>query len=228
MLWLGTWGDKAYTAELNGSHFCQWSVANGLHLQWLDDSRHWIEFANGPSVIVHSIDSPRANRQFPIVRNSPLNDSAVFPVVISEHHCLVSNWRDDVDAPQSSIHIFDLNLAAGGMPVHTYTVHFPSGTKVAELVFTPQGDRIAWLLQRDYIPLEARWLHRMFPAFRVARHTLESIWVSRIDGSDMHEIGFEETHPRPEVGTEIRGIYWLPGGKRLGFLFNEFWTVPAN
>ena len=73
----------------------------------------------------------------------------------------------------------------------------------------------------------------------------ESLWVSRIDGSGMHEIGgvnnpdpelmIMSGPPDPEAPEYSWGppvphtLRWSPDGKRIGFAYKgAIWTVPAD
>ena len=60
------------------------------------------------------------------------------------------------------------------------------------------------------------------------------VWVSRIDGSRMHEIGCTPLKMLEELGIVDMNdvpefIEWQPDGKRLSFLLkNTLYTVPAD
>lgn len=51
------------------------------------------------------------------------------------------------------------------------------------------------------------------------------VYVSRVDGTQMQEIG---SAPTPEEANQDVEIKWLPGGKRLSFVYkNVLYTVSA-
>jgi len=56
-----------------------------------------------------------------------------------------------------------------------------------------------------------------------------ALWVSDPNGKSMREIGHMPTTPWSRLGqrfAEISNIQWLPGGRRLSFIYrNSLWTV---
>jgi hypothetical protein len=74
-----------------------------------------------------------------------------------------------------------------------------------------------------------KWLHRVFPIFKVSPHPTEGLWISGNDGQALREIG----HVDAKLGGDERGalqdLTWLSDGKRLSFRYNgALWTVPVN
>ncbi len=129
---------------------------------------------------------------------------------------------------------FDPNRATlrrSPLPMHRYSVHAPLNGHFANSnpwyqpsVLSPQGDRLAWLIVREYTP----------PGQRKQR--MIGLWVSRLDGSGMQEIGHMDYQPndfghrgyepKKEVPQHLR---WTPDGKRLSFQYQgALYTVPAN
>ena len=121
------------------------------------------------------------------------------------------------------------NIGATVTPAGTFTVHFPAGAAWRQAALSPHGERVAWLVSRNYVsPFQrfaAKFLHRS-----ITPQNQEQILVSKIDGSEMREIG---TFDVPFGGAvleenKISGLRWLPGGKQLSFEHDGgLWTVPA-
>ena len=121
------------------------------------------------------------------------------------------------------------NVGATVTPAGTFTVHFPAGAWFKQAALSPQGNRAAWLVERDYVsPFQrfmAKFLHRS-----ITPQAQEQILVSNIDGSEMREIGTFDVPPGEDIGEEdkISNLRWLPGGKQLSFEHDGgLWTVPA-
>jgi hypothetical protein len=58
---------------------------------------------------------------------------------------------------------------------------------------------------------------------------VSAIWVSRLDGSGMHEVGHLLSGKEAEDDDPAFGLDWLPGGKRLSFGYGDaLYTVPAD
>jgi len=115
-------------------------------------------------------------------------------------------------------------------------VHLPVKAECWDAQFSPQGDRIVWpLVQEKDTPTPfLTSLRRYLPVFFPKYKPKFSLWVSRINGSQMHQIGYVPLKPNKEYGGVIldnvpERIYWLPDGKRLSFwLQDTLYTVPAD
>ena len=121
------------------------------------------------------------------------------------------------------------NVGATVTPAGTFIVHFPGGAWFKQAALSPQGNRAAWLVEREYIsPYQrfmAKFLHRP-----ITPQLQKEILVSKIDGSEMREIGTFDVPfgEKLEVEKTITGLRWLPGGKQLSFEHDGgLWTVPA-
>ena len=75
-------------------------------------------------------------------------------------------------------------------------------------------------------------MSRYLPWFHMRPHPTVGLWVSQLDGSNMHKIG----HMTPMVpkgalnaSLETSYIRWLPGVKKLSFVYDDtLWTVPSD
>src|SRR5262249_55625630 len=128
-----------------------------------------------------------------------------------------------------------------------FVVKPPPGARSdsTSLTISPQGDRVAWAFETDSVPSWSSWLHKIFPSYRVTSHHVCELWVSRLDGNDMHEVGHLELNPQTSIPQSSMAvarqlltyalqdhpdqIRWLPDGKRLSFLYKDaLYTVPAD
>jgi hypothetical protein len=56
-----------------------------------------------------------------------------------------------------------------------------------------------------------------------------SLWTSRLDGSDMREIGQQDAPRVDGWNTSLYDLSWTPDGKRLSFVCDgALWTLPAD
>jgi hypothetical protein len=94
-----------------------------------------------------------------------------------------------------------------------YIFQAPAGYKIFDMVSSPDGTRVAWLLQS---PTTGQ----------------VSLRVSRLDLSDMHELG-----TLPDVVDGNHGpwlfdrysLQWVPNGQQLSFLYRKaLWVVPVT
>jgi hypothetical protein len=109
-------------------------------------------------------------------------------------------------------------------------VALPRHDQLYDVVLSPAGDRVAWEMQVSYVPPLLAELHRLMPAFKVRPKVLVSLWISKSDGTAMHEIARTEEQADPsDWARKIHDIHWLPDEKSLSFTYdNALWTVPAD
>jgi len=98
-----------------------------------------------------------------------------------------------------------------------------------EVVLSPDGKRLAWKLHARENGAGSGLLARLLAYFGARPRAMISLWVSRLDGSDFHEIGHEEAPPMHVWPEAIREAQWTPDGRHVSFLFQDaLWTVPAE
>ncbi len=94
---------------------------------------------------------------------------------------------------------------------------------------TRGGDTALSLARRNCQASVARLLGHVFPHTETESDEKLGIWVSRLDGSAMREIGYVRV-AAPADGScpdDITYLQWLPDGKRLSFLYRgALWIVP--
>jgi hypothetical protein len=248
------WGERGYNslfvAATDGFVRFQWPGYGGLsEAYWLTDSHHWLQNVFGGNksigqIHLRNVDTPYVSQTFPTVPTSlqGLNILAA----LSQDRLLIRT-----PDPSTVVKAFSLpgarsvkeiqttyrdkqqlslwNLRSGSL-LRQWTIHLPG--LASDVHVSPQGDRMAWLLQNNRALPWDTLLHRLFPAWRMVKHFSMSLWVSRLDGSQMHEVGSIVLRSPAVRAGQISwpwNIRWLPGGKRLSFLYNDaLWTVPAE
>ena len=105
-------------------------------------------------------------------------------------------------------------------------------------VISPHNDRAVWWFSRQQQPL--RWaalLHRYIPSLNINPQSVQDVYVSHLDGSDMRLIGSIPTMPSNDQELMRRGSFvfafshavWTPDGKRLCFPYGDsLYTVPVE
>jgi hypothetical protein len=54
------------------------------------------------------------------------------------------------------------------------------------------------------------------------------LWVSRLNSTGMTEIGHQLALPETQDEDDIGGLQWLPGGKKISFIYRDtLYTVAA-
>ena len=108
---------------------------------------------------------------------------------------------DDTDAIQGAIQA--CHQAGGG------TVHLPAGAEAQEMRLSPRGDRLAWKLRFTRYRGDPSWFGQVLWNAGMVPESKVGLWVSRLDGSDMRDLGYVET------GTSKIGFWmlrWTPDG----------------
>lgn len=224
LLWPG--GRQGWiTATLDGSRQVlgpKWVQAYAL---WMPDSRRWVElqqvYRNDAYkftyAVIHSLDHPQGVRK---VRISSLADGMV--AGISRSSQVVVHTDDRQQEASSHADFAEIGLDSKAASARKYRIRLPHEARLWEVVMSPQGDRLAWLLSRNR---ESKGLPDMY-----------SLWVSDLKGGHMREIGHVEAQSEKTTSSPTgdrthapQTVRWTPGGKRLSFLYKDaLYTVPVG
>jgi hypothetical protein len=159
-------------------------------------------------------------------------------VGVSKGHLLLVDWYTDwVVSHVVLFHLFRLQ-APSSLERET-RVHLPLPARIQQIAISPQLTHVAWILNTEYHPpldTTRRWLHlssngmplstqsQMVRAFDALPMTKLSLWLSKADGSDMHEIGRFSS-----PGTNIGDIHWLPDGSQISLVIDRsLYTIPIR
>jgi hypothetical protein len=209
----------------------------GENIAWLRDSRRWVRFGwtgpggNLPDLRVQGIDAASAV-ECP-VNGIPAPPTMAVPGARQEliirgiarvlgetqrHRFLVAMPEIVLGSYYSLSHvcIYDMALSPGA-PSSKYAVDLPPALQMQDAALSPGGKWIAWQLIGEPVPaivsgLGVHYNRRSSPVV--------ALWVSRTDGSEMHELGSEQVRTKNSVGGIVNGLYglaWTPDGKRLSF-----------
>ena len=237
---------------------------------WCGDSRHWMEFSGRhvappgtPAPInmnaqpmsiqrvgIGCIDAPERVQMTDIAPDSLLskpglasawNYSSGHIAVLEPNRLLVWELQP---YPSRSVVIQEIGLQSA-IPAHSYVLTPPGKRSIVHVEITARGDRVGWKLAERF---EDNWLLAYLRAlFHLPNNSVgasrQSLWVSRMDGSDMHELGAAPVQPIPmmfsgpidEDGEHLWGppslrlLRWLPDGRQLSFSYNgDLYTIAAD
>jgi hypothetical protein len=269
-----------YVCRTDGSRLFRQAVSHGfMGTRWLADGRHWIEFYgkhvvpagfrgtwpnmnSAPMSIqqirVCDVKAPGRVQAIKITPSSLLRTPGlIYPgsvyrlFAISEDRFLT--WEPRFKPSNSQVIIREIG-ANSSAPRHQYIVNLPDGQGVIQLVFTAGGDRVLWELLEIRKPgIVRQAIHRVMPWVSAKSVHRASLWISRIDGSGMHELGginypapakgvivISNGYRDPESGWQSWGIpvprclRWTPDGKRVSFEYDRsiysraIWMVSAD
>ena len=131
------------------------------------------------------------------------------------------------------------------VPSHQYKITLPKGYSVLALFFNRDGDRIVLSLEKSFISEKKRfYLSGIRPTLDSIEMVKEGLWSSKIDGSDIKELGgvpieeritkvsgkiVESTGQYYEENHGPRLLRWSPDGTRLAFQYKAgLWIIPVN
>ncbi len=189
---------------------------------WLPDSRRWIEIqglSRASSIVLHSPDT-KATTTIPLPTG--VGDQEVLGVT-PKNQAIISRRRG---ALLDVLILVDLN--ANPALVRTLPTVAPPNADIEEMVLSPQGDRIAWKTNtwHDLQSAVSEFMSGLKGTGQRGRVTGYAIWVSRLDGTEMKQLGMERL---PNSGFGFEHLRWLPDGKSVSFVYkNGLYTVPAE
>ncbi len=195
---------------------------------WLPDSRRWLAWSSGHTkqpMRLYSVDAPYSP---PVPLAVPTSMTSLLGV--TPDHRVVQSDAPAPPATATRITIATFGVYPNRALVRSVSFPLPMTSQTKELELAPQGDRLAWLLIDSRRSPLVTMLVRLLPSLAARFPPREgiSVWVSRLDGTEMREIGFQQTRMTgkdPNVATDLR---WMPDGKHLSFLMNDaLYSVPT-
>lgn len=112
---------------------------------------------------------------------------------------------------------FSIRSASGDL--REYSIPLPEGTDNGDVVLSPGGNRLAWILyvRPEEYKDSARWLQSV------------QLAVSDIDGGRMRVIGTLPIEGDEDLYGRGRRLDWLPDGTRVSFNHDgSRWAVPVG
>jgi hypothetical protein len=251
----------------DGTHFqrcpassAQWQARPprsyaGASVQWLPDSRHWVEFTVvglpfgariSETLTVHDVQTPQAVQTIPIALSSPLFTE---PSLDFDRRCKVLSPTRMLMALEQPVPggaqnekqsvILELDLAAGGALLRTHVVSLPRHVQLSSrlpmLRFSRSGKQMMWVIAQVQPDPLGDLLHRFLPAHTAQRELCEGVWVGRSDGTHVRALGAVRMHiaqsgieEREAPTYEIGDADWMMDEKRVWFCYADFRTVPVD
>lgn len=238
--WL-LWGDEEFwihnsiwtkSAHLDGTCYRKWSepgpsIARRLFL----DSRRLaltFSFADKYILLIRDLQNPAQDR---LLNTAQQVESAIAPYA-ALHPWLIDVVRDGT-VGSGSMHVVGVPILATSPlnaqtlclstpnPTRTRILNLPPSAHLEEVAVSPQQKYILYHLHTSQSSPSLAWLHRFIPQIPVTPTVTDALWVSRSDGSGLHEIGHEPYTGLSSISPNDRleSIQWLPDGKRISFTY---------
>jgi len=222
---------------------------------WLSDSRHWaiaLNTHNGWFLEVHDRTQPKLVTLTPIQHDLRAQMNELWgnpfgngiksqPGASNDAQLLfVPVYYDTADR---SFRLLIVNAGSTPAQAKSVTVTMPSdpsyespfrGSTVVTATASPDGKSVAWVLdfqerQKKYPTawdnFREQWIKGQMP-LDPQPYPTEEIWVSRSDGTKMHELAHL---PAPNGYRQLTNLRWTPSGRQISFVYkNNLYTMPAT
>jgi len=223
LLWNMELYDDVHAARLDGSGFQTVSLpppANTVgRIAWEDDSRHWraigFNYDSGKTTNIFEgdVEAPGQRRALPLSTEADFFGSRAPQIDSEGKYVEVEPTQNTSSPPHSAREI----------------LYAPRDTKIIAMEQSHQGDRVAWILLSTHETPMMNWLRRVFPRKVPPVHASVEIWISRLNGQEMHEAGHLALTGKDEEFDPLHGLQWLPSDRQLSFRYeNALWIVPAD
>ncbi len=127
------------------------------------------------------------------------------------------------------IEFVDFGLGPHTAPPHHVMITPPRTRNRPDVVLSPDGRRLAWLVTGEDIT----HVNHPFGSYHEDDRTTflgtQEVWVSRVDGTRMKRLGWLLTHPYSGDGVDAEALRWTPDGKHLSFIYRDgLYIVPVH
>jgi hypothetical protein len=238
LLWeQGGGGSSLWTATLD-SALPRNTVENDTSsfFAWLPDSRHWIELHQNPktrlldTARIHDAYHPHDISVRPVapIQTNGANSERSAPAV----NLIVDSTGNMNAFPSDFIYakaILHVDILSDPIQQSQVPLKFPwAYSEIMEWVSSPDGDRIACMVQSQGQSGFVGWLRKHVPFLTIKQGVVWQLWVCRWDGSNPQQIGCAEPQAGLPLDKQRPGfLTWLPDGKMLSFISREeLYTVP--
>jgi hypothetical protein len=186
------------------------------HALWMPDSTRWVELVSRLKNDIYSIHLAHkyamgGTTPVSTVHISGLQDG--LPVGIRQDEVVVmDNSPRRTDAPIRQIDLSLVSLGADKVTAQQLSVPIPVSAAVADVRLSPQGERLAWILEQEH-----------------DKTRLYTLYTADADGAHARPIG---SAPGMQIGKAYswpRELRWLPDGKQISFVYqNAVYTLPVS
>ncbi len=213
--WSYRW-DKCLLVEVKGGRrYAYPEDDDGCYrsVLWMTDSRHWLEAfrVNGRvhHLVLHDVRKPDVARQLPIGGRGELLDDLAWASPEDDPIALRRTWRSKGGLPV--VEVLSVSLRGSRSPKRLALVDVPGGRNYYTYAISPDGKRLAWAVEAATSKGRVR----------------AELWVTDLRGGHRRRLGaLPVSAPPDELRLELQ---WLPGAKRLSFVWNEMlYTVAAR
>jgi hypothetical protein len=228
-----------FTVNIDGTNLVQWpkSLTDDLtKFKWQQDSKGFVILNPGykektlASVKVYSCDAPGSPQKIILGREGGFPDNAA----LTGDRTLVGIDMEVLYARPGTAGLKAFPIKAGAKPT-LKLLPLPKFADNYSTIMSPRGDRIAWVISGTGRKAPSGLLDKFFHFLGKKPVPTAGLWVSKVDGSELHEIGRMEFpwkakgNTLPSAALRPSLVRWMPDGKHLSFIHDEaLYTVPVD
>jgi hypothetical protein len=199
---------------------------------WMRNGEGWFELVGQRTnwaVRLHRLDSPEFKE---ISVKLPAGSTRYWIKGVAANGSVLVTGTQPRKFPRI-VDLFQIDLNSNPARLARVSVLLPRRANLFDLFVSPDGERLGWHLGFERSRLSEPRFSKQFPYVDFEKVHTSALWVSKIDGSQMREIG------RLKRGSLISNAGWMPDSRHFDFgylniagdpsqTFWTFWTVPVE
>jgi hypothetical protein len=222
---------ETIVSNIDGSRHYPWESGKFDGKYWLND-HVWLvtdhkTFYSVPRIHLYDTNDPLKPRETRV--DAPLAGSLItqqsvekelFDEVDNGTNNFVPFKLGKYRAADYYLNYSDYSTRKNAHPIQTYAIPMPEGADVDDVEVSPDNQWVLYAVAYERIPPLLKLLHRFLPSIAMKPILVKSLWISRTDGDDMHEIGYIEFKDRESLDNNRNWyqLHWLSDSKHIGFI----------
>jgi hypothetical protein len=195
---------------------------------WMRDNQGWFELVEqrtGLAVRLHRLDTSEFKE---ISVTLPPRSSRYWLEAVTANGSLLAIGSQSGNL-SGIVELVQIDLSSNPARLMRLPATLPRRANLLDLFVSPDGERLGWLLSFERSRLSEPRFAGQFPFVDFAKVYTSALWASKIDGSQMREVG------HLKLGASISLAGWTPDGQHFDFGYMnlaeeqfQLWTVPVE
>jgi hypothetical protein len=197
---------------------------------WTRDSQGWFELVEqrtrtNLAVRIHRLDTSQFKE---VSVTLPTGSRRYWLEAVAANGSLLA-YESQLGDPSRIVELNQIDLSSNPARLMRLPATLPRRAILLDLFVSPDGERLGWLLSFERSRLSKPRLAGQFPFVDFEKVHTSALWVSKIDGSQMREVG------HLKLGASISIAGWTPDGQHFDFGYLnlameqfQLWTVPVE
>jgi hypothetical protein len=237
LLWTVTGGMDRYpifyVSTLDGSRHYHWEAGKFDTTSWLNDPiwlvRDHQSSEEQPMIHLYDVNVPQRPRK---MRANAADTRSLITDLAAWKSAFDIDDTNQQAANEVTIAEYDAAesyLVDNPIPKHNSPVPIPATASVQDVKVSPDHSHLLLTLSDVQTKPLQQLLHRFIPAMPLAATMVKSLWTSRTDGTDMHEMGYLEFKDEVEFDNyQWRQLQWPSDSKHIAFRYGKSIYMVSN